>query len=288
MMIFWRDYKTWEVVEIDTLTPTTVTFKKPTTLSWSIGDRVIPVRLARLSSTATINRPSSTLAEASLEFFYEVNEGTSANRLGTSTWPQYQGMDVLTQAPNAVDEQEDSVTCDLLTVDASKGAWATLGRMDSGLTITRPYSWLLKTRQEIANFLAFLETRKGKANDFWMPSWSKDMQTVQTVSPTDISLTIDSIGYTQMIKNHASRSDLAFFFADNSAPAYRHITASADPSDGTETISISSALGKTVPITGFAAISFLNLCRLDADSIEIEWHSDSIATVSFRITEVPQ
>ena len=289
MMIFWRDYKTWEVMEIESISSMAVNFTKATTLSWAIGDRVIPVRLARLTNTATINRPTSTLTEASLEFFYEVNTGSSTNRNGVSTWPQYLGADVLMQVPNVADaDQEDAISFDLKTVDASKGPWWTYGNVDSGITITRPYSWLLKTRQEIANFLAFLEMRKGKSVPFWMPSWSQDMESLQVVNPNDISLLINGIGYTQMIKHHASRSDLVFRFVDGSTPVYKHITASADPSNGTETISIDSAFGKTIPMGGFASISFLNLCRLDADSIDIQWHSDSIATVSFRICEVPQ
>ena len=285
MLIFWRDYQTWEVLDIDSLTASAITFKKPTTMPWRIGDRVAPARLARLGSTVQVSRPNASVAETTLDWFYEVSGAICPNRLGNSTWPQYQGLDVLTLIPNGIDS-EDVFSCALETVDVGKGAWATYGHTDCGVPITRPYRWLLKSRQEIANFLAFLETRRGRHIPFWMPSWSQDMESIQVVGPSDTTLLIKNIAYTQIMKLHPNRRDLVFYFSDNSAPMFRHITGCSDPSNGTEVIAMDASLGKLVYPRDFRGISFLNYVRLDSDSVEITWISASSAEVTFRVREV--
>ena len=286
MLILWRDYAHWEVVDVASFTASAITFKKPTTMPWRIGDRLAPVRLARLGKSIQVSRPTSSLAEATLSFFYEVPTAVAQNRIGTSTWPQYQGLDVLTQPPNATEDGEDAFECDMETVDVGKGPWAVYGHTDCGVPVSRSYRWLLKSRQEIANFLAFLEARRGRHVPFWMSSWSMDLELLQALGSADTTLLVKAIAYTQILKHHANRSDLVFYFQDGSAPVFKHITGSVDPGNGTEVIALDSSFGRILAPTDFKAISFLTFGRLEGDSIEISWHSDSIAEVSFRVREV--
>ena len=286
LVLIWRDYLTWEIVEINTLTSSQITLKKATTGAWTTKDRIIPIRLARLSKTLSIARPTATLAEATLQFTYEVGEAVDSNRLGTSSWLQFQGLDVLTAPPNVGDaELTDEYERDMDTVDLGKGAWATYHHSD-GPMITRPYSVLCKTRQEIMNLLAFLETHKGKLVPFWMPTWGKDLEQVQDIGATDLNILVKNIGYTRYIKQHANRLYLIFYPTDNSAPIIKTITGCAESSNNTETISFDSNFGVIKKPRDFKAISFLTYCRMDQDAFELTWHSDSIATMTFRVREV--
>jgi hypothetical protein len=286
LVLLWRDYLTWEIVEVNTLTSSQITLKKATIGAWTTKDRIIPIRLGRLSKTLSIARPTATLAEATLQFTYEVGEAVDANRLGTSSWLQFQGLDVLTVPPNVGDtELTEEYERDMDTVDQGKGSWAVYDHSD-GPMVTRPYSVLCKTRQEIMNLLAFLETRKGKLMPFWMPTWSKDLEQVQDMGASDLNILVKNIGYTRYIKQHANRSVVIFFPADNSTPIIKTITGSAESSNNTETISFDSSFGSIKKPADFKAISFLTYCRMDQDAFELVWHSDSIATMNFRVREV--
>lgn len=288
LVLLWRDYLTWEIVEVLTLSSTQITLKKATNSAWTTKDRIIPIRLGRLSKNIQISRPTSTLAEATLSFSYEVGSAVGSNRLGTSTWLQYQSLDVLTLPPNtASGDLEETYERDFDTVDQGKGAWFISDHSD-GPMVSRPYKWLLKTRQEIMNFLAFLEVRKGKAIPFWMPTWSKDMEQVQDIGAADLNILIKNIGYTRYIKNHVNRSVLIFYPADNSTPIIRTITGCAESSNNTETLSLNTSFGVLKKPADFKAISFLAYCRMDQDNFELTWHTDSVMEVGFNVREVLQ
>lgn len=288
LVLLWRDHLTWEIVEVLSMTSSQIVLKKPTIMAWTTGDRIIPVRLGRLSKNIQISRPTSTLAEATLSFSYEVGEAVDANRLGTSTWLQYSGLDVLTLPPNTADgDTDETYDRDFDTVDFAKGSWFVSDHA-AGPVISRPYKWLLKTRQEIMNFLAFLEVRKGKAIPFWMPTWSKDLEQMQDMGSADTNILIRNIGYTRHMNLNPNRSTLIFFPTDGSTPIVKTITGCAENSNGTETLGLNSSFGVIKKITDFRAISFLSYCRMDQDSFDLNWYTDSIADVSFKVKEIPQ
>ena len=270
------------------MTSSQITLKKATIMAWTAQDRIIPVRLGRLSKNIQVSRPTATLAEATLSFAYEVGEAVDAARLGTSTWLQYSGVDVLTLPPNTADgDTDETYDRDFDTVDFAKGSWFISDHSD-GPMVSRPYTWTLKTRQEIMNFLAFLEVRKGKAIPFWMPSWGKDIEITQDVGASDLNILIKNIGYTRYIKQHANRSVLIFYPADGSTPIIRTITGSAESAGNQETLSLNTSFGTLKHPTDFRAISFLTYGRMDQDSFELTWYTDSIADVTFRVREVLQ
>jgi hypothetical protein len=288
LVLLWRDYLTWEIVEVLSMTSSQITLKKPTIMAWTTRDRIIPVRLGRLSKNIQISRPTSTLAEATLSFAYEVGEAVDANRLGTSSWLQFSGLDVITVAPNTAEEDTNAeYDRDFDTVDFSKGSWSISDHAGMPV-ISRPYKWLLRTRQEIMNFLAFLEVRKGKAIPFWMPTWSKDLEQVQDMGIADTNILIKNIGYTRYMNLNPNRSTLIFFPTDGSTPIIKTITGCAENGNGTETIGLNSSFGVIKKITDFRAISFLTYCRMDQDSFDLNWYTDSIADVSFKVKEIPK
>lgn len=285
LVLLWRNHYTWEIAEVLTLSSGALALKSPTLSSWAAGDRIIPIRLGRLSKNGlTISRPTSTIAEASVSFSFEVGTAVSANRLGISSWPQFQGLDVLTAVPNATDEASEEWTGTVDPVDFEKGSWLVVPHAEAPI-VSRPYSWLLKTRTEIMNFLAFLETRCGMLVPFWMPSWSIDMVQVQDISADDLNLKIRGIGFTKYYAMNANRTALILFPVDNSAPIIKTITGSSE--DGlNENISLDTSFGTPKPVGSFKAISFLTYCRMDQDNFELNWHTDSIAECQFKVREV--
>lgn len=287
LLMFWRDYVTWEIVDVDSLTASTITFRKPTNLAWGPNDRIVPVRLGRMNKRVSVQRPTSTLAEAHINFSFEVPQ-LCTTRLGVSTWPQFGGLDILSAAPNVNDEEmEESYERDIASVDYDKGAWYAQSNT-SAPTVARPYNWLLKTRQEIMNFLAFLESHRGQHVPFYMPTWSKDIEILQDIAISDTGILIKNIGYTRYIKVHNNRKLLIFFPTNNSAPIVKTITGSSEGANNTEVLAIDSSFGVVKKASDFRAISFLTIGRFAQDDFEMIWHTDSIMQVSTHIKEIIQ
>jgi hypothetical protein len=72
----------------------------------------------------------------------------------------------------------------------------------------------------------------------------------------------------------------------NGAYYFRRITNAVINSDGTETLTIDSAIGTLVPVANIDRISFLIPSRLDADAIEIGWASGNVASSVFKVTDL--
>jgi hypothetical protein len=288
MVLLWRDYLTWEVCEINTMTATQITFKKPTIGAWTTNDRIIPLRLGRVPKTFQLQRPTSTIAEVTLTFSFEVPTQVNYNRLGTSSFTQFNSLDVLLTPPNTTTDLTEDYNRDIETVDYDKGAWYSQCN-DLAPVVVRPYRWLLKTRQEIMNLFAFLDSKRGKHVPFYMPTWSKDVELAQVTNATDTSLLIKNIGYTRYIKTQASRTSIIIFFCDPTiTPIILTITGSAESANNNEVLSLSSQIGRAIQFNDVKAICWLNKCRFDQDEFEVTWHTDRIAEVQANIREIIQ
>jgi hypothetical protein len=285
LAIIWRDYRTWEIVEIQSLTSSQLTLVKATQQAWTTMDRIIPIRLGMAPNSLSIPRATGTIGEASVVFSLEPESAIDSNRLGTSSLTQYKTLDVLLTYPAGMDDLSDDYSRSVAVADYSKGVWNT-AQVTDGPVVTRPYRWMLKTRQEIMDFIKFLDNHKGKLVPFWVPTWSQDIELVQDIGASDLGIVINSILYTQQIKTHPNRADIVMFPADGTAPTLRGITTSSESVNNTEILTMDASLGVIRQISYFKGISFLTKCRFADDGFELIWHSDSIMEVSAKICEV--
>lgn len=287
MALLWKNNRDWEVVDVDTVSTGSITIKTATSKAFKAIDRIIPLRLGRVSNNIEFSRPNSQVAEATITFSFEIGDAVGSNRLGTSVWLQHQGLDVLTLSPNTVDDQDDTFYRAFDSVDSSIGSWF-VNTHANAPTVSRPYSWLLRTRDEIANVLAFLEVRKGKLTPFYIPTWSVDLELVQEVSASDPNIVVKNIGYTRYISTHNNRSKLIFFKRDGSSPIIKNILGSSETSDAVETLTLDTSFGAIIRPADILGISFLTYVRMDTDLFELIWLTNSSATIQFRVKEIMQ
>lgn len=136
---------------------------------------------------------------------------------------------------------------------------------------------------------AFLDARKGCAVPFWFPSYQWDLSLTEDALQGDSILTIAWIRYEQqMFGTTAGRRHLAIWPCGLESPMdYHEIVNATDPGNGeTETIGINPVATRaySAPST---VISFLKLCRLDADSVRISYPKTHIAEATIQVRELP-
>jgi hypothetical protein len=288
MVLLWDDFKHWEAVEIESITSDQIVLTKPTMMNWTTNTMAIPLRNGRVTKDLPVTRPSSCLAEASVTFYLEPESAIDSDRLGTSSPMQYAGLDVLVNDPVLDDDQEDSFTRDIQTIDALTGSWDSSSNTDAP-DITRKHRWILESRQEIMNFLQFLDDHKGKLVPFWMPSWSRDIELVQDIGASDTGIVIKNILYSQQVNRHMSRRVLAFLpIQSPTVPVVKEITACTEVDEDSEILTLDSSFGEIKTGADFLAICYLVKCRFAQDSFNIVWQNDECAVVSANIIEVRQ
>lgn len=286
LLCIWQDEFTFEALSIQSLTSSSVTVSSPTQGAWTAGPqtRVMPVLLGRVPASVDVSRHSSEIDEVDLNFAGEAGQ-QAPNPSSSPT--QFHGIDVLEIAPNWEPAPlRRGYVRSMIVTDPKIGL---IGVVDKGGTplVTQDFPWWLDTHPSITAFRAFLYRRFGQVRPFWVPTWDQDLVLAQAVAPSDTQFNIRSEFYARFLFPTPARRYLAFLPVDGSAPLYRKVTAAHDNGDGTELLTIDSALGVAATVASHM-ISFLTLVRLAKDAVTLRWDSSEHAEALLSFQEVPR
>lgn len=284
-IVIWSSHLDWEVVQVATFSASQLVLARPTLKPWPQGSRIVPLRMGTLPQSLQYGRDTTRLSQARAEWFLDARTGLGANRVAPDTFPVYQGYPVLTEEPDWGLTLGEQVDRDMEPVDAEVGP-ASMDAHTTAPEFSRPFNWLIHGRVAISQFLGFLEARKGRCVPFWLPTYAEDLEQVADASAGDTVLSIKDIHYSRYYAQHANRRDVAFYPATGEAPVLRRIMSSAPGAAGLESITLDQSFGVARRADQWRCISFLAFVRLDQDSIQVDWETDELLRVSFRVKEI--
>lgn len=246
-----------------------------TAQAWPAGTLVLPCRRAYLDpdfSTAAFNR---TLSYGRVRLAVAEANPYAADAGATS----YRGFPVLTTRPGWARDPETAWDRPQRRVDDDVGLVAVTDGMPAAPLYRQVHAWQLEGRAALVAFRKLVYALRGKRGSLWVPTWLDDLTPVAALGAADTALTVAACGYAAHVAQAVNRRDLRLELADGSV-LYRRIVASVDNGDGTETLGLDSALGVAVAAAEFAQVSFLALCRSDADVVEFGWWTGTYADVT--------
>ena len=194
----------------------------------------------------------------------------------------YLGLDVLEHRPNMREVPTDASTRSLAILDPGLGARDVQAR-DLAPAIQRTHLWTAHGLAAIAELRAWLAARKGRAVPFWVSTLRQDLLLAAPGNAVDTTITIEGIGYARFAFPHRARRHLALHLPTGTL--YRQVVTATD-GGATEALGLDAALGVTVPIG--TLVSYLVLCRLDSDEIELVWHTDQLVETLLVFREIPE
>lgn len=282
MAILWAAAERYEVVRVLAVYPGYLATSDPVLGAWPAGALVAPLHTGRLPASLTVN--NLTTRAASLD----VSAAIDSNLAVASTPPAltYQGFPVITKAPNRIRGYEDTYERPQATLfDPLTGP---VMADDPGLRPARrkTLTWLFKSREAVDEFKGWLGYMAGRLNPVWIPDRSDDFEVVATMPGNAPSFTSRITTYADRIGVDDGRRDVAIYTADG-LMYLRRILGSSD--DGVnEYVTLDAPLGVSYEPADVRMVSFLTLSRLEADSIEIFWHTPEVATVAATFRLVTQ
>lgn len=258
-----------EVVEIDTVGVAALTLKRPTQQAWSQGARLYPSRTAQLAVMPELTRLHDRASAAAVSF--QLMEPSDWPALAPAT--TYRTYPVLEQRPDESEDLMSSMQRLLRELDNSTGlpTRTDLGRQ--AFTV-QSHRWLLGNRAEHAAFRSLLYFLQGRYKAVWVPTFADDLTLAASVGSTSTSIAINMIGYTRFAGTAPGRRDIRVELRDGTV-FHRRITGSSELTASTETLAIDTAFGRVVNPSDVSRISWLALCRLDQDDIELQHETDA-------------
>ena len=267
----------YEVVQIDTVAPDSLTLVGVTTLTHPATASVMPLRMARMGRQAKRDDYATELSKYSVTMQITDNAALTTEAAAL----QYLGYDVLSDPllmPGETMPRQIERPIDVL--DPGPGAWATFARTDYPL-ISTDHRWHLRSRAQAWAFRRWLHRRAGMLNPVWIPSRTHDL--ILAVQPTAAATTlqINDVNYRNVGLNRPGMTHVAAFSASG-AFVCRKITNAVAGSAGRENLTINAALG----FTPVSRISFLCLHRFAADRVTLTWDRVGVADCRASMTGV--
>lgn len=271
-VVLWRDARHWELATVDSIGASSVAFTAPTANAWGAGDRLIPVRKARLSGAPKATRHSDDIVV--LDVQAAIDEPCD----WPAAWPTattYRGVPVLEWRNEQSQDPTDEFDRMSGTVDQDVGPvfYYDLPGMPFR---AQSQNFKLYRRDQHSSFRSLLYQLEGQQAELWVPTWAQDVRLLQPLASNGLQLTVPWMGYSTFSYLQPNRRDIAIELYDGTR-FYRRITGSAESGD-TEILQIDAALGTAIDPGAVRAIGWLSMCAAASDVTQIQHQTDADGT----------
>jgi hypothetical protein len=287
-VMLWQDEETYEVLEIQDVGAGTLTATVNLAHTWEAGRTVVmPARLAIVSPQITGTKHTVDIETVPLAFEL-LTEAYSTNRLVAGARVLYRGFDVLMKSSGYDDTNDFAVNRPSTRNDADIGLFS-IDATNPAPQTGNDHSLVFANHQQAADFFAWLDTRKGRYTPVWVPTWAHDLEVIQNIGSSATTLVIKGINYTGLYMPAgvpvASRRDVMVRLT-NGQYFFKRILGATVNVDGSENISIDTSFGQIINLSDIDRVSFLVPSRLEADAIELAWHSGDVSQTAFRLVDL--
>lgn len=281
LLVIGSDSRNTEAAEILSVAANAVTLKQPLLQTWPAGAFVAPARTARLRNSQPVIRVTESVASARLVF--DIAGTTTITTQESPT--TFNSAPVWLARPNRVRDVETDYRRLAEVLDFDTGITAVDDHAARPF-VRRAFDYLLKNRTEIAAFRGWLAARAGRLTAFWHPTWEASIAPTRKILANQTVMTIASRGYALYFNPMPGRTEAAFLHKSG-AWHFRSIQGfGAGTSGDEEVMTINQPFGFDADPEDWITIYFLEKTRLDADQIEINWQTDSVAEASIPMISV--
>lgn len=284
--IVYTDETIFDILEIESLTANSITFKTALSRDYRVGTEVFPIRLAITEQVHSANRNPVGLAEYDITF--RVTDNNPGPNFATATgWPLLLGR-VLLDDPNAITGSlQEDFERRMIVLDNETGRIENRSPWDRhrrGNTKT----FVVQTREQLWRIRRLLAFFRGRQVAFFMPTFWNELTVTDTLVNATAAMNIANVGYSRFVANRQPR-DRIRITRTNGDVLIRQIVDSGTLDAETETLTVDTNWPETITPEEIRFVDLIELVRIDSDTIQIE-HGDAngLATVTFPVRTVLQ
>lgn len=279
LAVIFKDDTHFDVLTVQSITATSITFDQTITSSFDIGDRVAPVRLTVIDGDVQGRRYPVNLEQMRVRFTTIEND-IGAPTGDTSAFSSYDGkvllddFNFLRGTMSETFEQKVSLVDNLAGILSQSTPWAKHKR-------SHVKGFVVKTREDLWNVRRLLYALNGRQVSFWIPTFIEDLTVTQSLSNGDDKMTISNIGYTRFIQNQEPKATFRITFTDSTS-LVREVSSSEQLSATEERLTLASSWPADRTVSEIQRVQFYELVRLDTDEPRIR-HSNTVGRAKISL-----
>lgn len=255
----------YDILVLSAVGANSVTFTTtPVLNSYSIGARVVPIRLGYIPNDPSILRHITKLDQIQIAF--QVKDNTTGMFAGSTTgWSSYNSK-VLLDDCNVIDgksTQEKSVQ-KVTLIDNGTGRielltdWST-SRRESVKGFTA------RSRTEYLKLKKLLLALRGPQKSFYLPTFAEDLTAVADLVITGTTIDVANIGYTKNVISREPKATFRITFSDSTSLT-RSIVSSTEVSATVERLTLNTTWPANRTVAEITRIEFLEESRFSTTS----------------------
>lgn len=271
--VVFQDEHTFDVLEIQSMTATSLTFTSDLANSYAVNTQVMPLLTGFLEATAPAVKAAYNGQEFKVRAHIRATTNDIASAAAFSTYnskPFLDDPNLIAGRLSEIFEQKVFVLDNLSGDREQFSAW------DRSVRRSRK-GFKTNSRQELWELRQLLHYLKGRQVSFYIPTFSKDLVPNQTLINSQSTFTMDNIGYTLNARNRWSKEVIRLHLTDGTI-LVRTIQNSAEISDAVEQLTVDTAWPYDIQPSDIERVEFLEKVRFDTDDIMMI-HFNAIGTM---------
>lgn len=271
-----KDAFSYEVSEVQTVNAGQITLKRPLQNDWGCGTQLFPAMSAFIKAQPKLIKRSSQIMRTvvSLQALDGVNLPTTAKT------DEFLGYPVLHLPPNDVDDLTHSYERLQQQLDNLSGRPLLVDSANASFSLYQ-YRWFLAGAEQHREFYAWLHLLNGRQKAVWLPTFSDDLQLVNAIS-SGKRFDVANCGYTKFGQAQNGRQYI-YIELHGGERLYRKIISSQELG-ATERLTVDEPFLNNITTNQVKRMSFMSLCRLNSDVVNISHHNDMAGLSTVEMT----
>lgn len=265
----------YEVAEVLRVEADGIVLSRPLNSAWRKNSRVYPARVAQFTEQPVFTR--LTVNSATVRAQFQIVE--PSDWVAEAPALKYRDKPVYLDPP----EESQSLTASyqrLLEMMDNRRDNPRMGDSAGVAFTAQGHRWLVHGREQQARMRSLWYFLRGRFKSVWIPTHSQDLIVNGIHAPGSLLLQVRNTGYVKFGKMQPGRKDIMIILRDGRA-FFRRIMEAIEV-EGGEALTLDSGLGLSTPLLpeDVERISFMALCRMDQDFIEVTHETDSDGLMS--------
>ena len=263
LVLLYQDQTTFDVLELNSLTSTTLTLDSPLANAYAVGTLVMPLRVGVMKKLLRGRRHPVGLSELRAQFRILDND---ANLGDTSAFSSFNGKVLLDDHNGMSNTVRELFQQEIIVLDNETG----LTYQDSPWTRNK-HGWtkvfLTNTRQGLWEVRQLIHALGGKLTSFYLPTFADDMELSASLVSGSPALAITHVGYSQFVAEVQPRDLIRITFNNGDPALLRTIQSSVVTSSTVETLTLDANWPSNYAIADVRRIEYVELVRFNSDRI---------------------